>query len=91
MQSQVYVVTSGKAYHPAWCNSGGNVWDENPKRLLVVEEISVGGRKACKACDEPSQAWAGQLSAAELLLAGGFAVFHGPVPGIRYRRGPTLG
>jgi hypothetical protein len=33
------------------------VWDENPKRLLVVEETSVGAaRKACKACDEPLQA-----------------------------------
>lgn len=53
---QVYAVSSGKVYHPAWCNSVGNVWDENPKRLLVVEEAGVGGRKACKACDEPLQA-----------------------------------
>ncbi|TDT82255.1 hypothetical protein DFO47_102178 [Arthrobacter sp. AG258] len=53
---QVYAVSSGKVYHPAWCNSVGNVWDENPKRLLVVEETGVGGRKACKACDEPLQA-----------------------------------
>jgi hypothetical protein len=28
---QVYVVSSGKVYHPAWCNSVGNVWDENPR------------------------------------------------------------
>jgi hypothetical protein len=34
----------------------GNVWDENPKRLLVIEENTVGARKACKACDEPLQA-----------------------------------
>lgn len=53
---QVYAVSSGKVYHPAWCNSVGNVWDENPKRLLVVEEAAVGDRKACKACDEPLQA-----------------------------------
>jgi hypothetical protein len=53
---QVYVVSSGKVYHPAWCNSVGNVWDENPKRLLIVEEHAVGERKACKACDEPLQA-----------------------------------
>lgn len=53
---QVYAVSSGKVYHPAWCNSVGHVWDENPKRLLVVEETGVGGRKACKACDEPLQA-----------------------------------
>jgi hypothetical protein len=53
---QVYAVSSGKVYHPAWCNSVGNVWDENPKRLLVVEETAVGDRKACKACDEPLQA-----------------------------------
>lgn len=53
---QVYAVSSGKAFHPAWCNSVGNVWDENPKRLLVVAEGAVGDRKACKACDEPLQA-----------------------------------
>lgn len=53
---QVYAVSSGKVYHPAWCNSGGNVWDENPKRRLVIEETRVGARKACKACDEPLQA-----------------------------------
>lgn len=53
---QVYVVSSGEVYHPAWCNSVGNVWDENPRRLLVVEENAVGERKACKACDEPLQA-----------------------------------
>ncbi|MDP9999009.1 hypothetical protein [Pseudarthrobacter sulfonivorans] len=53
---QVYVVSSGKVFHPAWCNSVGNVWDENPKRLLVIEENTVGERKACKACDEPLQA-----------------------------------
>lgn len=53
---QVYVVSSGKVFHPAWCNSVGNVWDDNPKRLLVVQESGVGGRKACKACDEPLQA-----------------------------------
>jgi hypothetical protein len=53
---QVYAVSSGKVYHPAWCNSVGNVWDESPKRLLVVEEAGVGERKACKACDEPLQA-----------------------------------
>ena len=52
---QVYAVSSGKVYHPACCNSVGNVWDENPKRLLVVEESAVGDRKACKACDEPLQ------------------------------------
>ncbi|TQS88577.1 hypothetical protein EU811_20710 [Arthrobacter sp. TS-15] len=52
---QVYVVSSGKVFHPAWCNSVGNVWDENPKRLLVVEENAVGERKACKARDEPLQ------------------------------------
>ncbi|MFF2842417.1 hypothetical protein [Paenarthrobacter sp. NPDC057981] len=55
-RGQVYAVSTGKVYHPAWCNSVGNVWDENPKRLLVVEETSVGTRKACKACDEPLQA-----------------------------------
>lgn len=53
---QVYAVSSGKVFHPAWCNSVGNVWDENPKRLLVVMESAVGDRKACKACDEPLQA-----------------------------------
>ncbi|MDO5876305.1 hypothetical protein MG599_13520 [Paenarthrobacter sp. SD-1] len=53
---QVYVVSSGKVFHPAWCNSVGNVWDDNPKRLLVVDESGVGSRKACKACDEPLQA-----------------------------------
>jgi hypothetical protein len=50
---QVYAISSEKVYHPAWCNSVGNVWDENPKRLLVVEETGVGARKAC---DEPLQA-----------------------------------
>ncbi len=39
-----------------WCNSVGQCVDENPKRLLVIEETSVGVRKACKACDEPLQA-----------------------------------
>ncbi|MCO4253867.1 hypothetical protein [Pseudarthrobacter cellobiosi] len=53
---QVYAVSSGKVFHPAWCNSVGNVWNENPKRLLVIEETSVGTRKACKGCDEPLQA-----------------------------------
>jgi hypothetical protein len=41
---------------PAWCNSVGNVWDENPERLLVIEESGVGARKACKGCCEPLQA-----------------------------------
>lgn len=50
------MVSSGKVCHPAWCNSVGNVWDENPKRLLVIKETSVGGRKACKAYDGPLQA-----------------------------------
>lgn len=40
------MVSSGKVYHPAWCNSVGNVSDENPKRLLVVEVINVGARQA---------------------------------------------
>lgn len=51
-----YVVSFGKVYHSAWCNSVGNVRDDNPKRLLVVEETGVGDRKACKACVEPMQA-----------------------------------
>lgn len=50
-----YVVTSGNVYQPAWCNSVGNVWDENPKRVLVVEEISAGPGKVRTACDEPMQ------------------------------------
>lgn len=53
---QVYAVRSGKVFHPAWCISVANTWDENPKRLLVVEESAVGDRKACKSCDEPLQA-----------------------------------
>lgn len=53
---QVYAVSSGKVYHPAWCISVANTWDDHPKRLLVVDENAVGDRKACKACDEPLQA-----------------------------------
>lgn len=76
---QVYVVSAGKVYHPAWCNSVGNVWDENPKRLLVFEENTVGTRKACDEPFSPER----QLYAVELLLAGGFAVFPGLVPSIQ--------
>lgn len=60
---QVYVVSAGKVYHPAWCNSVGNVWDENPKRLLVFEENTVGTRKACDEPFSPER----QLYAVELL------------------------
>lgn len=40
----------GKVNHPAWRDSIVNGWDEKPKRLLIVEKISVGARKSY---DEP--------------------------------------
>ena len=50
---QVYAVSSGKVYHPAWCNSVGNVWDENPKRLLVVEETVLAAGRPAKPATNP--------------------------------------
>lgn len=47
---QVYVIKTGKVYHPYWCDVVGNKWDNNPKGLLVTLLADVGARQPCHNC-----------------------------------------
>ena len=49
---QVYATRTGVMFHPAWCSQVGELWDSNPRRILVVNEASVGTRRRCGACDK---------------------------------------
>lgn len=49
---QVYATRTGVMFHPAWCSQVGELWDSNPRRILVVNEASVGRRRRCGACDK---------------------------------------
>lgn len=53
---QVYVTRTGVAFHPAWCLAVGTAWDDKPEGLFVIAASTVGGRRLCKACEEPLQA-----------------------------------
>lgn len=50
---QVYVMRSGAVYHPAWCSIVAAKWDSDPEGLLLIADDTVGGRRECKACEEP--------------------------------------
>jgi hypothetical protein len=52
-RGQVFVMKTGKVFHPAWCSVVGTKWDSDPKGLVVVAEDTVGSRKQCRACDNP--------------------------------------
>ncbi|MDP9933825.1 hypothetical protein J2T11_000149 [Paenarthrobacter nicotinovorans] len=52
---QVYVTRTGEVFHQAWCLAVGTAWDNKPEGLLVVAESTVGGRRACKSCEDPLQ------------------------------------
>jgi hypothetical protein len=47
---QSYVSKYGAAYHSMWCEHVGHLWDENPKRLFVIEDGTQGKRQPCGTC-----------------------------------------
>lgn len=50
---QVYAMPFGTVYHPAWCSAVGERWDAAPGSLTVIDESTVGGRRACRLCEDP--------------------------------------
>ncbi|MEV4988442.1 hypothetical protein [Pseudarthrobacter sp. LMD1-1-1.1] len=63
---QVYATRTGVMFHPAWCSQVGELWDTNPRRILVVNEASVGTRRRCGACDkQPLMSFSSQSQSQE--------------------------
>lgn len=52
-RGQVFVMKTGKVFHPAWCSIVGAKWDTDPRGLVVIAEGTVGTRKQCRSCDNP--------------------------------------
>jgi len=47
---QVFVTRSGETYHTGWCPTVVGTADDDPRRLIVINRGTIGGRRICRDC-----------------------------------------